>query len=293
MRRTLTFLFAISVFATALAQKPVKVCGEYTYYVPENVSLAAAKQTALLRARVAGLIEKFNQTVYMENTSIVSNKNGESSIDFYSYGGSMARGEWIEDTEEPKYTIFYEQGMVVVKASVCGMAKEIKSAGIDLKVHVLRNRWELQYESDHFYSGDSVYLYFQSPVDGYVTVYLLNRESQTVSCLLPYRNSPEGAVAVKHDKEYIFFHQDPNTNNRYNEFNEVDEYTLFTNSDIEWNDLYIIFSQSHYTKAISHDEGSLSPRKLSFKDFSDWIIRCINKDKEMVVKKFPITIQRK
>lgn len=276
MRRTLTFLFAIGVFATALAQKPVKVCGEYTYYVPEDVSLAAAKQTALLRARVAGLIEKFNQTVYMENTSIVSNKNGESSIDFYSYGGSMAKGEWIEDTEEPNYTVFYEQGMVVVKASVCGMAKEIKSAGIDLKVHVLRNRWELQYESDHFYSGDSVYLYFQSPVDGYVTVYCINRDDQTVWCMLPVIESPQGAVEVKHDKEYVFFRQNG--------------YTLETTSGMESDDIYIVSPNPYSKPILTITDNERDPGEISFKNFSEWLSNCHRKDKDMTEVRKPIKI---
>lgn len=289
MKRSSLILILLSgVFATAMAQKPVKVCGEYTYYAPENVTLAQAKQTALQRARVAGLIEKFNQTVYQSNTTVVTNRGGESSTEMYTFGGSDARGEWIEDSEPPKYDVFYDQDMLVVKATVCGKAREIKSAGIAIDARVLRNGREPKYESDLFNSGDEMYLYFCAPVDGFVTVYLLDRGSQTVYCLLPYRSSPQGAVAVTHDKEYVFFHQD----RKQKDWQYVDEYTLTAESAVEWNEVYVVFSPNPYAKAISTATDVLAPRELPFKEFSAWITRCQTKDPDMTVSKHLIQIKK-
>lgn len=288
MKLALTSLFVLSVFSVSVAQKPITVCGEYTYYAPENVTPAQAKQVALQRARVAGLIAEFNQTVYQSNTTVVSNCNGESITEFYSFGGSEARGEWIEDSEAPKFEIFYEQDMLVVKASVCGKAREIKSAGIEIEVRVLRNGLEPKFENDHFNSGDDMFLYFRAPVDGYVTAWLLDRGSQTVYCLLPYRNMEQGAMDVEHNKEYVFFHQ----NRKLKDWQHIDEYTLTANSAVEFNEVYVVFSPNSYTKAISITTGDLLPRELSFKDFSAWLTRCQTKDPDMTVSKKTIEIRK-
>ena len=288
MKRIAFIALALCVFTAAVAQKPVTVCGEYTYYAPENVTPAQAKQVALQRARVAGLIQAFNQTVYQSNTTVVTNRNGESSVDLYSFGGSDARGEWIEDTEEPRYTIIYEQDMLVVKAEVCGKAREIKSAGIDIEAQVLRNGIENRFESDTFNSGDDLYLWFKSPVDGYLTVWLLDRGSQTVYCLLPYRSSSQGAVEVKRDQSYVFFHQD----RKLKDWQYIDEYTLTASAAVEWNEVYVVFSPNPYAKATVNASDALAPRELPFKDFSAWLTRCQTKDPDMTISKQLIEIKK-
>lgn len=289
MKRIALIALTLCVFTAAVAQKPVTVCGEYTYYATENVTPAQAKQIALQRARVAGLIQAFNQTVYQSNTTVVTNRNGESSVDLYSFGGSDARGEWIEDFEEPRYTITYEQDMLVVKAEVCGKAREIKSAGIDIESKVLRNGTEPRFESDNFNSGDDLYLWFKTPVDGYLTVWLLDRGSQTVYCLLPYRSSSQGAVEVKRDQTYVFFRQ----NHKLKDWQYIDEYTLTASATVEWNEVYVVFSPSPYIKATVNASDLLAPRELTFKDFSAWLTRCQIKDSDMVVSKQLIEIKKK
>lgn len=288
MKRIAFIALALCVFTAAVAQKPVTVCGEYTYYAPENVTPAQAKQVALQRARVAGLIQAFNQTVYQSNTTVVTNRNGESSIDLYSFGGSDARGEWIEDTEKPHYTITYEQDMLVVKATVCGKAREIKSAGIDIEARVLRNGTEPRFESDKFNSGDDLYLWFKSPVDGYLTVWLLDRGSQTVYCLLPYRSSSQGAVEVRRDQPYVFFNQD----RKLKDWQYIDEYTLTASAAVEWNEVYVVFSPNPYAKATVNASDALAPRELPFKDFSAWLTRCQTKDPDMTISKQLIEIKK-
>lgn len=289
MKRTLTLIILLGVFSAAMAQRVVSVCGEYTYYVPENVTLEQARQTALQRARVEGLIKEFNQTVYQSNTTIMSNRNGESSVDMLTIGGSDVRGEWIEDSGEPKYNTNYEQGMLVVKAEICGKARKIASAGIDVQAKVLRNGTEPRHESDTFISGDDMYLWFLSPVDGYVAVYLLDRGTQTVYCLLPYRNSSLGAVEVKHDKPHLFFHQD----RHLPDWQYIDEYTMTASHAVEYNEVYVVFSPNKFAKAAATASGDLAPRELPFKDFAEWLTRCKTKDPDMSVSKHLIQIKKK
>lgn len=280
MNRIIAISFFFILCYCVAAQNIVDVCGEYTYYPSEDVSLAHAKQIAIERARIEGLIKAFNQTVYQSNTSIISNRNGESSSDFYSFGGSDARGEWIEDTKDPILNVYYEQEMLVVNTKVCGKAREIKSAGVTIISKVLRNGLTPKYESREFNSGDDMYLYFRSPVSGYVLVYLLDRSNKTVYCLLPYRNSEKGNVQVEGDKDYVFFHRDK----RNEGWEEIDEYTLEATDPVEWNDIYVLFSTHPFVKASSTaSDDTHIPKELPFKDFEDWLIKCMAKDHDMVV----------
>ncbi|MDE6689492.1 MAG: DUF4384 domain-containing protein, partial [Prevotella sp.] len=186
MKHTLLFLsiiFTIPVFS----QKMKTVEGEYTYHAPENVTLEEAKLTALDRAKIQALADEFGTIVSQTNSTHIQNGNGKSDIDFLSIGGSEVKGEWIETTGEPQYHISYDQGMLVVKVSVKGKAREIVSAQMEIKTKVLRNGTEDKFESDEFHDGDDLYLSFISPVSGYLAVYLVDAE-QKAFCLLPYQS---------------------------------------------------------------------------------------------------------
>lgn len=63
--------------------------------------------------------------------------------------------------------------MLVVEVYVNGKAREKNGAGVEFDAKVLRNGTDLKFESLDFQNGDDLYLYFKSPVDGYLVVYLL------------------------------------------------------------------------------------------------------------------------
>lgn len=279
----------LGLLGTAVAQQVVDVCGEYTYYPSADISLAQAKQTALQRARVSALVAEFDENVFQSNTTFVSNRDGESNIDLYSLGGTEARGVWIEDNGEPQYEILYDQEQLMVKVSVCGKAKAVESSAVAVDARVLRNGTTVRHQSGEFVSGDDMYLYFRTPVAGHLAVYLLDRASQQVYCLLPYRASDEGAVQVKGNKEYIFFKSD----RQLPDWQNIDEYTLTAEEPVEWNEIYIVFSPNAFYKAAAlASDNELIPRELSFEKFNKWLVRCMTKDPEMVVEKRLVKISK-
>ncbi|MDR1595101.1 MAG: DUF4384 domain-containing protein [Prevotellaceae bacterium] len=276
--------------AVTFAQKTVTVCGEYTYIVPENVTQEQAKQTAIGRAKIEALTEKFNQTLSQQNATIAENSEEKSSVKFIAISGSEVRGEWIEDTKPPEIKIFYEEGMLVVKASVCGKAREIKGAGIDFTAQILRNGTESRFASDNFRHGDDFYLLFKTPVSGYLAVYLMD-DRQNVFCLLPYRSDASGKTQVKAGKEYVFFSA-KHADNESRAF--VDEYTLTSEKSSEQNFLYLIFSPNAFTKANDSqvDSELVLPRELPFEDFQKWLAKNKTKDKDMKVETKSLMIKK-
>jgi len=287
-----TFFIFITLFITNLsAQKTVKVCGEYIYHAPENVSLEQAKKTALERAKLAAMAEKFGTTVSQWNTSIVTNENEKSDISFFSLGGSEVNGEWIKDVKvDYKPPPYIEQEMMVISVSVCGEAREITRANIDFSAKVLSDA-EKKYETDNFNDGQNIYLSFRSPVNGYLAVYLVD-EDETAFCLLPYSKDPTGNVPVKAGKEYIFFspkHADPA------EKQLVEEGYKLLNSNsksIETNFLYIIFSPNEFIKANDVQKDRLLPGELPFADFQKWLAKNRQRDKDMQVETKSLTIRK-
>ena len=278
VKRTFTYLLFLLLPSAVFAQKMKTVEGTYTYYAPENVTLEEAKRTALDRAKTQAIADEFGTIVSQSNTTIVSNQNGQSNSRFLSLGSSDVKGEWIETIGEPTYNIRYEGDMLVVSVSVKGHIREITSAGIDFTAKVLRNGTEEKFESSEFRSGDDMYLYFKSPVDGYLTVYLLDETEQQVYCLLPYRASGEGAYRIEHDKPYILFSAKHEKGNP----SLVDEYTMTCNRDVEYNDIYVIFSPNPFTKANSSESISeLLPRQLSYEGFQKWLVKVRLQDKDV------------
>lgn len=280
----LSFLFTLPVFS----QKMKTVEGEYTYHAPENITLEEAKRIALDRAKIQALADAFGTIVSQTNATHVQNRNGNSGIDFLSIGGSEVKGEWIETVGEPQYDISYEQGILVVKVSVKGKAREIVSAQIDIKAKVLRNGTEDKFESDEFRDGDDLYLSFVSPVSGYLAVYLVDAE-QKAYCLLPYRSQTDGIYKVEANRRYLFFNikEAPPQERQY-----VDEYVMTTPRATEQNTLYLIFSPKLFTKATDCHIDEVLPRELDFEDFQKWMTKHRKHDDKMSTTILPITITR-
>lgn len=266
MRFCLIIVLFLSIPTTFFAQQVKKVEGAYTYYASEEVSLDRAKRIALERAQLEAVAEAFGTDISQHNSTRISNMNGQSDIDFLSISSSDIKGEWIETIGEPLYNITYEQNMLVVKCSVRGKAREIATANIDLRVKVLRNGTEDKFESNEFHSGDDLYLLFQSPIDGYLAVYLIDNESNAY-CLLPYRNQTDGIYNIKANTSYVFFSE---AMAPVAERHVVDEYVLTCEQSQETNQLFLVFSPCLFVKANDDDKGEALPRVLSWEKLQKW-----------------------
>lgn len=267
MMRALFISFLLMASAVAFSQKTEKVTGTYTYYAPENMTLEEAKRTALDRAKISAIADAFGTLVTQSNSTVMTSQNGKTDSRFFSLGGSEVKGEWIETTHDPIYKISYEDGMLVVSVEVRGIIREIVSAGIDFTAKILRNGTEEKFESNEFRSGDDMYLYFKSPVDGYLAVYLLDETTNIVYRILPYIKSNLASFPVKADKDYVFFKKERTADYI------VDEYTMTANQPIEFNTFFVIFSPTKIIKANdSSDEKKDGIRVLEHNDFKKWLV---------------------
>lgn len=272
--------FILGMSLVAVAQKTERVTATYTYYAPEEVSIAEARRVALQRAQLQAIADAFGTIVTQTNATTVRNENGKSDVSLLSLGASEVKGEWLRTDGEPEYEIAYEDGMLAVTVRVKGVIREIVNAAVDFQARVLCNGTEDRFEQDRFRNGDDLYLSFQSPVDGYLTVYLLDAEG-TAYCLLPYRGDTGGRVAVKGNRRYVFFSVDDVS---AEERGMVDEYVMTCGNREELNQIYVIFSPQLFTKAVDYAGEGVQPRELPYEEFQQWLFNCRKQDREMRVE---------
>ena len=272
--------FMMGMSLVAVAQKTERVTATYTYYAPEHVSIEEARRVALQRAQLQAIADAFGTIVTQTNATTVRNENGKSDVSLLSLGASEVKGEWLRTDGEPEYEIAYEDGMLAVTVRVKGVIREIVNAAVDFQARVLCNGTEDRFEQDRFRNGDDLYLSFQSPVDGYLTVYLLDAEG-TAYCLLPYRGDTGGRVAVKGNRRYVFFSVDDAS---AEERGMVDEYVMTCGNREELNQIYVIFSPQLFTKAVDYAGEGLQPRELPYEEFQQWLFNCRKQDREMRVE---------
>lgn len=286
MRRTLIII--LSVFSlNVLAQKVKTIEGEYTYHAPENVSLQEARNIALYRAQIQALADEFGTLISQSNITQVDNSNGASNTSFLSLGSSDVKGEWIETIGTPEYQVSYDQDMLVITCRVKGKAREILSASIEYHAKILKNGVEDRFESHDFLNGDALYLSFQSPVKGFLAVYLVDAEEHAY-CILPYRNQQTGVYPILANQRYLFFDM-----NNASETDRVflDEYYMTCSGKAEQNQIYVIFSPNQFVKAMDVGVNDSLPRELKYEDFQKWLVKCRLHDKDMQLTKQIITIK--
>ena len=275
------------------AQDERTVSGTYRYYVPANESLEAARHTAIQRARLTALAREFGETL-SQTQAMTTKEDGSGFTDaFYTSGENSVNGEWLQDTSEPIVEQGFENGQLYIQVTVSGKARSVQRTAVEIHYQVLRNGTSRQFASTEFNSGDQLYLQFQSPVNGFVAVYLID-ETKTAYCLLPYRNQKNGSQKVEANRQYIFFNADGDATNT------IDEYELNCDdgNTMVFNDSYIIFSENDFAKTVDYEAGKSQsgldlPRSLPFNDFLAWLNKKRASDTKMQVVKETVSVKGK
>ena len=281
----LIFLYSVHI---AYCQDIKKVYGEYIYYAPTHLSPVEASKNAIEQAKIQILADEFG-TIISQNNSLIIQSNSEGEFEkFNSISEAEVKGEWIETIGNPDVKMEFINDGIVVNVKIKGKARQIVSSEVDLKIRLLKNGLDSKYESVNFNNGDDMYLQFSSPIDGYLTVYLLNEDDMNVYCLLPYEQSTYPSYKINQNIDYIFF------SSKMSKIDEViDEYSMICESEKEYNTLYVIFSPNYYIKANSENSPNAEiPRVLSYINFKKWLVKNRKIDTQMTCVKMNIILSR-
>ncbi len=287
--RLITLIMLITFTCLATLPTNVKtVSGEYTFYGDGSHSPAECRRLALEGARLQALAKEFGtiitQDVYQQETVTQS---GES-LYFSSLNATEVKGEWLGDDGEPVYeTSMDDDGHIIVKCTVRGKARAISNEAADFDSRILRNGKEVRFADTRFRDGDDMYLYFKSPIDGYLAVYLLGAD-HTAYRLLPYSEDSKGEVKVRHSKEYVFF----DASQTYFPSIAVDEFSFTATQPVERNRVYVVFSPVKFSIRADSRQDTQLPPQLSEDEFSRWLTDSRRRDSKMGVKVMHIEINQ-
>ena len=165
----------------------------------------------------------------------------------------------MSDTKEPEVSIAYENDVMVITASVCGKARELKTAEVELKMQVLNNG----FEADQFRSGDKVSILFKSPASGYVAIFFRDDNAGVISCMMPYENEDGTVREVKSNKEYTYL----STADPIYPYQEAT--ILVTEKAVEFDTFILVFSKKAFSMPAT-DMGKFVP-ELSIEGFQKWL----------------------
>lgn len=296
MKKYISLFLFILLACAVNGQRTKNVCGETDYVVPETQTLAEAKRTAIARARIQALADEFGTIVTQTNTTAMHNVNGQSNSTFNSFSENDVRGVWVEDTKEPEMKISYKNDMMVIHAKVCGKARELKTAPVELEIQTLSygyhngesHPFRPPYATTQFNDGDFYGVRFRSPVNGYVAIFLREDNTGTIVTQLPYEGSNGYAREVKNGKEYVFM------NNNDPEYSYNSSAILQTNYKIENNTLIVVFSKKAFHLSLPDSSEAVPMRfpEIELPKFQKWLHGLRAHDESVQVQEIVLTIQK-
>ncbi len=259
------------------------------YYVPATQSLYDARITAIKRARIKALADKFG-TLVTSGSEIEINSKGANVT---ARGLSEVKGEWLGDVTEAQQKVWYDNslGSIVIETRVRGKAREYASPAGDIQCRLLHTESvDAPGESCEFYSGDNMFLHFRCGRSGFLAAFLID-DAGGVHTLLPYtRDTWSGTVAVDRKKDYLFFSQ---ANAPEQMADLTDRYRLRTSTAREHNRICVVYSPHNFTRSSTEEFlTSQRPQFQRFEKFDNWLFKTRSKDPDMVVIYKDIFINR-
>lgn len=296
LHRFTAFFFLLSS-CIVFAQKPERASGTFQLRIETNMTEDQAREKARELAMINAIQNAFGTYVDQEtNVKVINGRESYSII-----GNTKVLGEWIETIDEK----FLENTKSVkengqdafenwITCTITGKVRAATPKAI-IKYQPL-NCPELYCRKTEFYSNESLYLYFESPVDGYLSVFL--EDENEVYRLFPYstmKGNEQSTAEVQADEGYILFSNERDKN-KYG--GNAEEYELFTTKPEEINTLYIVFSEKNYVKpglstvqTIEMNGQSMQlPKSLSKRDFQQWLATNRAYDQSFLVAKVNLSI---
>lgn len=267
------FFFFISLCVSA-KDNLVKCGGTFEYIFQKNISIEQAEYEAVEYAKIQAIGQAFGINISQQAISETMNDNDS----FDQITETLVRGQWVKDLKEPKLNIlpFNEHGIGTIQVTVSFLAKEIlRDKSITL--HILRNGTTDNCEDNIFYGcdmktcsgqrgdgGDDLYMSLVSRKDGYVAIFM--KETDKVTCMLPYFQNEKEPFKIRKGERYVFFEKGEGT----------DTYHLMCDGEPELNYVYLLFSPNKFI------DGDLL-REMHIKHFRKWLGKMQSYDDQMEV----------
>ena len=275
LKITIILFFLGLGLSNSFGQKITKTKGQAQIRQESDMSYNEAAEKVIELAKINAIEQAFG--TYIEQQTDMLIEDGITS--FNTIGSTKVKGEWIETLGEPVITTRIRKektqyGMQDVTWLSCKIKGKVREIGPRAKLeYEILNAPDIHARTTDFINGEQLYIYFKSPVDGYISIFL--EDDEGVYRLLPYMQmNPDdrNGALVQGDVEYTFFSP---SDNHYPK-SIVDEMIMtLTKERIEYNYIYIVFSEDKYIKPglkeSFQSEERIIPGSLSKWDFEKWL----------------------
>ena len=301
-RATIFLLLLIFLTSPAVKAGDVrKIRGEAERFSPATESPEEARRKAIQEAQIDALEKAFGTALTERTMQISDTYEGHTSNISHSFGESQVNGNWIRNLADPEVSVMPVENGTMYHVKVYGEAREFKYNRIDVDCRLLCNGIDPDKDrlrGNIYYEGDEMYVYFTSPVDGWLTIYLIDDDDErTTQCLVPYDGQKDAAYPIEANREYVFFSK-RTAEPQYVNF--VTRMIVEARKKVDVNDLYVIFSPNEYTKTAStvyshsrHNtddseiQAYLMPRETTYQRFDKWL--CKQRRQDADLQPIPIT----
>lgn len=269
------------------SQKTVTTEGTAQIEIPENLSRLEVKNNVRELATIDALERAFGRVIIQGNSTYITNRQSGEKVEtntvFNTIANTSVKGEVLEvldekftDVSGTKIIDGRKESVTEIRCDVKIKAREITTPPVGFTSFTIACPDE-KCKTTSFKNSDILYLFFTSPVSGYLSVFLDDR-SET-QCLYPYSTMTEefeGGVPVSADRKYILFSDKPEFNYFPGKNIIPDIYQLFSNSAQDMNRLFIIFSREPINKPALNavrdlEDGYKLPKSLKSEEFQRWL----------------------
>jgi hypothetical protein len=295
--------------APLLSQKIVTTTGTAQLEINENQSIREIKDHARELATIDALESAFGRVVIQGNSTYITNLQSGQKVEtntvFNTIANTSVKGEVLEVMKEQYSNITgtavvdgKKVPVMEIRCEIEIRAREITTPPVEFVSFPLGCPDE-KCKTSGFRNNDILFLFFSSPVSGYLSVFLDDRTD--AQRLYPYSTMSEefeGGVPVEADKKYILFSNKPEFNYFPGKNYLTDTYQLYCNNSQDLNRLFIIFSKSPLNKPFligvkEIEKGYQLPKSLRSEDFQRWLNKYRSMEKSGVqVSIIDITITR-
>jgi hypothetical protein len=284
--------FVLLLPLSLFAQKLTKAKGSYKLRIEKSWTEEYAVNFCRENAKLSALESVFGTAVSQSNTMYQKNENSsgkvKSDIVFYSISNTLVNGEWIKTLNENRKDFFENDGFHWIEIEIEGEVREITRIPFSPDAFTTSCPAP-SCSTEIFNSGQSFFLHFTAPKNGFVSIFL--DDGEFVQRILPYFiNGNEDSYAIKGDKKYIFF-------TKTKENKTVDEIELFTSHTMEQNRLFILYSTKEFEKPILTEDKRLDnngytfPKKMESRKYQEWLQKLRVSNSIVELKIIDITIK--
>lgn len=271
----------------ARKEKEVKAKATYQMVADINLSIKENRKRCLDQAQVHAIADAFGINIVDIKRDERVDDNGDYNEYFYAGTELTVRGRWVRDTKAPVLTeTIDDKGQYLITYTVEGIVKEVSQPTIDIHWDILVGNPDSKSRGDIFNNGQRIFVDFKTPEDGYVAVYLYEERTDSVSCLLPYRQDADGRFEVKKGMQYTFFDrgQNPVAYPVY--------YNMSVKEKLERNRIYVLFSPNVISPCYVDRGDGKHPDSTSFLEFQKWLDRIKTQDENLFIDNRWITIKK-